>query len=210
MRDGNDIIGNRYGKLVVTKDLGMIDGRHKYLCRCDCGKDHIVQRGHLITGDTKSCGCDKFGHSNRTHGMSKTKIFKVWQGIKRRCTNEHDECYKKYGAKGIKICPEWEHDFLAFYEWAIAHGYEDGLQIDRIDFRGDYCPENCRWVDLYTQANNKSNVKKYEINGISKSLPEWCREYGVPKSLVYGRVHHRGMDILDALTTPRYFGKREK
>jgi hypothetical protein len=207
--DCNDIIGKRCGKLTVVECIGRRKGKLFYKCVCDCGKDHEVYRYHLLKGDIKSCGCDKYGHANVTHGMSNTQIFKVWQGMKRRCTNKNDPCYIKYGARGITICPEWEHDFTAFYNWAVANGYKEGLQIDRIDYNGNYCPQNCRWVDIYKQANNKRNVKKYEINGVYKSIPEWSREYGVNYKLVYQRVHRYGMQIIDALTVPKHHTKKK-
>lgn len=197
--DKNDIIGNRYGMITVVEYAGIINNKSYYKCMCDCGKEHLASRQHLRFGDVKSCGCNRYGHGRRTHGMTNSKIFKVWQGIKKRCTNKNDPCYQKYGAKGIEICPEWEHDFMAFYNWAMENGYKEGLTIDRKDYRGNYCPENCRWVDLYEQANNKSNNIRITIDGVEKTLPQWCREYNVPYKKIYRYLYKRKMSFLDAV-----------
>ena len=78
--------------------------------------------------------------------------------MKSRCYNKNTRDYQKwYGCHGIVVCDEWKNDFKAFYDWSISHGYRDDLTIDRIDPYGDYCPDNCRWADLKTQANNKKS-----------------------------------------------------
>ena len=108
--------------------------------------------------------------------------------MKNRCENPKDHAYKDYGGRGIKICPEW-HDIRNFSKWADETGFESekNLSIERIDVNGDYCPENCKWIDRRLQTRNRRNTVKLTINGITKPLTEWAEIYGVAKSKVYGR-----------------------
>lgn len=88
------------------------------------------------------------------HNMSRTRVYKIWQGMRSRCNNPKHRLYKYYGARGIKVCDEWDsldNGFTTFYTWAIANGYSENLSIDRIDFNKGYEPDNCRWADSYTQ-----------------------------------------------------------
>jgi hypothetical protein len=93
------------------------------------------------------------------HGGSNTKLYFVWNGMRQRCGNPANDSYADYGARGIKVCPEW-NDFAAFQDWAYASGYQAGLQIDRINNNGGYSPTNCRWVTPKQNTNNTRGLKK--------------------------------------------------
>ncbi len=107
--------------------------------------------------------------------MSDSKQYSRWKGIKKRCYNKSDKDYKNYGARGIKMCPEWKDNFWAFESWANNSGYADGLTIDRIDNNGDYSPSNCRWRTIRQQNKNKRNILL--IDGMTQ--PEYCKSKGV-------------------------------
>lgn len=88
------------------------------------------------------------------HGMSRTRLNKIWRDMKQRCDNPKCCNYKNYGARGISYCDEWR-TFIPFMEWALANGYEDNLTLDRIDNDGNYGPDNCRFATKRVQNINK-------------------------------------------------------
>lgn len=137
--------------------------------------------------------------AKRTHGLSRTKIYKRWKTIKDRCYREKNNYYKHYGGRGIKMCQEWLDDFMNFYNWAMANGYQDGLTIERIDVNGDYCPENCKWITLEEQALNKTNTRYLTYNGETKTLKEWEEETNLP---IRSRLNE-GMSIEEAFERPK-------
>ena len=102
---------------------------------------------------------------NTKHGMSRTRLYACWKGMKGRCNRKSGICYHRYGGRGITYCDEWE-DFKPFMEWALTNGYSDDLTLDRIDNDGDYCPDNCRWATQKQQALNKSHPNKTGYQGV--------------------------------------------
>lgn len=110
---------------------------------------------------------------------SNKRLNGVYNSMKSRCNNPNNKAYKHYGGRGIKVCELWEQKYfgrLWFINWAYKHGYQEGLTIDRIDNDGNYCPENCRWVDRTTQANNKRNNVFVEINGKRLTVSQWAKK----------------------------------
>ena len=153
--------GKRYGRLTVIKALKINSKRNVvWLCKCDCGKYTEATTDLLNRGEKKSCGCLKTNQFSVTHGHSNTRLFRIWSGMKTRCSNSNREEYKYYGALGIKVCEEWKSDFQAFYDWSMSHGYNDNLTIDRINPYGNYEPSNCRWATWTEQNLNKRTSHK--------------------------------------------------
>lgn len=97
--------------------------------------------------------------------------------------------YKHYGARGIKMCDDWKNDFMTFYNWAMSNGYKEGLTIDRIDVNGNYEPNNCRWVDIKTQSNNKRNNIYLAYGGKTQTLKEWAEELNVNYCTLWRRYN---------------------
>ena len=135
------------------------------------------------------------------HGLSKTRLHTIWHSMLCRCKYKGTHSYKNYGGKGIKVCEEWEHNFMNFYNWAMSNGYKDGLTLDRIDNNKGYSPDNCRWATREEQANNRKTNRFLAYKGETKTCKQWCREYNVSPTTLYDRLG-RGWTIEQALTIP--------
>lgn len=146
------------------------------------------------------------------HNACRTKIYKSWERIRKRCRpNYHERRY--YFDKGIYVCEEWdnlEKGFENFKKWSLENGYAENLTIDRIDNHGIYCPENCRWVGAYEQANNKSNNHKITFRGKTHGINEWSRIIGIPRECLKDRLLKLHWSIERALTTPKKYIKPRK
>jgi hypothetical protein len=156
-----DFSGTKFGRLFAEYRYIDESGRTMYHCKCDCGNEKNVWCESLKSGKTKSCGClraETTSRRNTTHGMRKTRLYRIWLAMKNRCLNPNSNRYQYYGGKGVKICDSWVSNFLCFYNWAVKNGYRDDLTIDRIDSDKNYCPENCRWA---TYAEQEHNKKRY-------------------------------------------------
>ena len=134
-------------------------------------------------------------------GLSKTRQYRIWHNMLMRCYREQNKDYHMYGARGIKVCDEWKDNFLAFYEWSNQNGYQDDLTLDRIDFNGNYSPQNCRWITFKEQHRNCRTNKLISYNDKTQSVAAWAEEYNLPWNLLYNRIT-RGWPIDIALTTP--------
>lgn len=185
-----DITGQRFGKLVAVEPAFRKNGAAYWLCACDCGNKKVIRLGDLSQGRTKSCGCWKsFVSRTRavTHGMTNTRLYNIWTGMKSRCENKNDKFYHRYGGRGIKVCESWK-SFDKFMEWAIPNGYDEVLKIDRINNDGDYEPENCKWSTQIEQSNNMCRNHLITFNGETMSLMEWHRKTGINYSTIRSRA----------------------
>jgi hypothetical protein len=128
------------------------------------------------------------------HGFWKNyrKLYGVWKNIKNRCVNSKNPGYKNYGGRGIKICDEWINSVENFCNWALINGYKEGLEIDRIDNNGDYCPVNCRWVTKKINNRNKSNNAVITVNEEIKCIMEWAEILNMNHGTISGWLHRYG------------------
>ena len=121
--------------------------------------------------------------------------------MRSRCKNPKATKYEYYGGKGIKVCKEWDEDFICFYNWSINNGWAKGLSIDRINGNKDYCPDNCRWTTYTMQNNNLSCNHNITYNGKTQSIYAWAKELDISQKMLSERIR-RGWDIKRAFTTP--------
>jgi len=199
-------LGQRFGRLtVVSRAENTKAGQARWECICKCGKNTVVVSQYLRGSKIKSCGClrkEKLKTGTIKHGESKTRLYGIWETIKRRLNEKKRKDYRHYGGRGILICDDWKNDFRSFRNWALSNGYRDNLTIDRIDNNKGYFPANCRWVDMKTQANNKRTNRYITYNGKTKTFAEWGQEIGGSATLIRDRIDKLGWSIEKALTTP--------
>ena len=126
------------------------------------------------------------------------RLTNIYSMMKQRCYNTNSQNFKYYGGKGVSVCDEWRNNSQAFYDWAMTHGYKDGLTLDRIDNDGNYEPSNCRWVTMKEQDNHRSNNVILTLNGESHTIPEWSEILGIKQHVIRNRIN-RGWSVENTL-----------
>lgn len=131
---------------------------------------------------------DKNNHKYKKHGMSKTRLYRIWAAMKSRCYNPQKDHYSEYGGRGIEVCDEWRLDFVSFMNWAIQNGYSEQLTLDRIDVNGNYCPENCRWITIREQNYNKRTTTIVLYKGNKYTIYELSHVLGMKPATLRARI----------------------
>jgi len=199
-----NLVGNKYSMLTVISFNSSRKGRYYWNCKCDCGNNTVVCTRDLRSFRIKSCGCLIDKHRYKKHGLSNSRLYHIYRGMKGRCCNPNNKDYKNYGGRGIKICNEWldkKNGFINFVNWALSNGYKDNLSIDRINVNGDYCPSNCHWASIKEQGNNTRKNTLLTYNGQTKTLQQWSEFAGINKTTLRGRIL-RGWSLEDAFNIP--------
>jgi len=173
-------IGDVFGRLTILEMLGYRpkpDGEREpwVLVRCSCAAQTVkeLRLAALRSRNTSSCGCihrEELIARLTTHGEHKTQLYGVWAGMKYRTTSTKIKAAHRYVGRGIAVCPEWRDDFVAFRDWALANGYIEGKELDRIDENRGYEPGNCQWIPKLENLDKRS---KY----LSAEAEEWLHTY---------------------------------
>jgi len=191
-----DLVGARFGKLEVLSYYGANkDGDAVWKCWCDCGNISHVRTGALKSGNTTKC----ISCGPKIHGMSRTKLYKVWQGMKTRCNNSNAINYRYYGGRGISYDPTWEI-FLNFYK-DMKDKYKKGLSLERKNNGLGYSKNNCEWTTPKQQSKNmRTNVQiKYKGKYL---MPEaLSMMIGLLPTTIYNRKR-RGWSDSKIINTP--------
>lgn len=176
-----DLTGKRFGRLVVINRAQNRGDLVCWNCKCDCGRECVISSRQLLCNHTKSCGClkiDKLRERMTKWTPDEIPIVRRYRGMMQRCYNPNSTRYPGWGGRGITVCDEWKNDPRKFVDWAKSNGFREDLSIDRINVDGNYCPDNCRWVDNITQANNKQTHKYIDAHTVKHLLQEWASESG--------------------------------
>lgn len=149
-------------------------------------------------------------------GHPEKKVYSCWRNMINRCYRVTDTQYHDYGGRGITVCDEWLNSFMLFYNWAKVIGWEDGLQIDRININGNYEPSNCKFI---TQSENvavgkrrKRSDTKSGFTGVSwnKTNVKWQSMITINKKQIFLGCYDTVKDALRARIDAEilYFGKQ--
>lgn len=172
-----DMTGHRHGMIAVLRQtVSDRHGRACWLCRCDCGKEIVIPGTVLVRGRRISCGCVAIRPHNWTHGITETRTHRIWAGMIQRCTNPKTKHFRHYGARGITVCERW-NDFMNFL--ADMGRCPDGHSIERKDNDLGYSPENCCWLPVEKQQQNRRGNTYVEIDGEKLCVEEAARRLGI-------------------------------
>lgn len=203
-----DLTGKPFGKWTVLRQAeprryGKRGSLRRYwFCQCACGTFREIDGGNLTSGHTESCGCANVGRSptNKTHGMSETRVFRIWHNMLRRCYDSRREYYRNYGARGVTVCDRWRESFENFLA-DMGMPPSDEHTLERKEGHLGYEPSNCCWATRTEQANNRRTNVRLTFQDRTMTIAEWARELGIGDSTIRFRLKN-GWSVERALTTP--------
>lgn len=188
--------GTRFARLVVLAPAGQTKkSQCLSFCACDCGNFRIAANSRLKNGYTQSCGCmrrDRFKLITVTHGKSADTEYRIWDGIRARCTRPSHQAWANYGGRGITVCEAWLKSFAAFYA-DMGDRPSPKHTIDRIDNECGYSPDNCRWATREEQASNRRRTARGSLCGEVDTLVNWAARLGVSLNMLHKRMNRYGV-----------------
>lgn len=175
-----------------------------WLARCrGCGSVRAYRGIDLRRGSAKSCGCSTaavISESRKTHGATRTPEYKAWRSMIDRCERKTHRSYCRYGAKGVAVCPQWRHDFPAFFR-EVGQKPSAEYTLERVSNSRGYEPGNVRWATRIEQARNRSSNRYIEFRGARRTIAEWSEVTGIPQDTIRRRLES-GQSPEATLTRP--------
>ena len=221
-----DLTGQKFGRLTVikrAKDKIRKNGKHEVMweCLCDCGNTKIVSRDSLRSSAIRSCGClrkENTKNMRSKHGLRNTQIYRTWANIKTRCYNPNKDTFNYYGGRNVEMCQDWKEDFIELKDEVEASGLHisgiesvnihDAIKVgspDRDLYIDNYIQtleNNCRWVTMKEQQNNKLNNHYIMYEGQKHTLMEWSEILNINYRTLHKRLMYLNWSIEKAFTTP--------
>lgn len=198
-----------YLKEELRRVLPSGQSKRMAMFKCKCGKEFISMVDNVKRGLATSCGCvqkQRNLEACKTHGLTHTSEFNIWNTMLQRCNNKNNKYYNDYGGRGIEVCLRW-HTFINFYN-DMGTRPDKSFSLERINNNKGYCKANCKWDTKKNQANNRRNSLNITYNGAMKTLANWARELNMPYNLIRRRIKRNGWSIEEAFTTPLIREKR--
>jgi hypothetical protein len=192
-----NLVGQKFGRWSVTAYGGPGTSGATWVCECECGTARRVNANSLLAGSSLSCGClaKEVASERTTHGHTKggkhSATFTAWHSMTARCTSVKHPSFGNYGGRGIKVCDSWK-SFGGFL--ADMGEKPKGTTLDRIDSNGDYCKENCRWVSMRENSNNRRNNRLLTLHGKTHTVSQWAALTGIKESTIRVRLHRGASD----------------
>jgi len=201
--------GQRFGRLTLLEHGPPAEKKRTWKARCDCGNVTTVREANILYGHTTSCGCyhaERVRQTHTRHGQArdgrKTPEYEAWQSMMARCYAPTTDSYPYYGGKGIRVAEAWLTDFQAFLA-AVGPRPSPQHRLSRRDPNGHFTPENTYWATQHEIGRKRPDNTFYTVNGVTKCLVDWAKEYGIPKNTLHYRVVTKGMTMRDALDVGR-------
>lgn len=185
------INGKKFNKLTAVKFSHKVGRQHYWEFKCDCGNTSVIQKGSVVSGNTKSCGCIRSASVSK-HSMSNTRFYRIHADLKNRCNNVNNTAYCHYGGRGIKcLWNTFESFYNDMYESYLKH-FElncGKTYIERTNNDGNYCLENCTWATITEQANNRRSNRFITYKNETLTLSQWAKKYGIKYKTLCARIN---------------------
>lgn len=198
-----NLIGQRFGRLMVVKRASSVGSEAAWECVCDCGNIAIGRSYNLRKGLKTSCGCrlrEVLILRNTTHGLCGEDEYNTWNKMIQRCENPKCAGFGNYGGRGITVCRRWRRSFRTFLE-DMGHRPSREMTLERRDTNGDYTPSNCVWATWVTQNRNRRNNRVLTILGVARPLIEWSEISHLSYKTLHSRLSY-GWTPAMAIMTP--------
>lgn len=195
-----DLVDKQFNGLIVRERAENIGGHPAWLAECIyCGTKKAYREQALTSLKQKSCGCMQRElqiEAHTTHGKSRSRVYGIWRGMIKRCTNPKHNGFENYGGRGIKVCERWRI-FSNFYS-DMGDPPTEYHTLERLNNDGNYDPKNCEWSTRSRSARNRRVTTRLNVEGKSVALEDIADAVGVSSKVL--RYHlAKGRTIAQAV-----------